>query len=83
MGCLRLGPRAASSSVLGPKGSAPVGGGSERDVFTKAFESVAILITRHGVQGDTWPLVELFKNKTKEPIQVIMDRMDWLEPLMR
>jgi fructose-specific phosphotransferase system IIC component len=32
------------------------------------------------VQGDTWPLLELFKDKTEEPIQVIMD---WLEPLVK
>jgi hypothetical protein len=66
--------------VLGPKGSAPADGGGEWDVFTNAFESVAVLITRRGVQGDTWPLLELFKDKTEEPIQVIMD---WLEPLVR
>jgi hypothetical protein len=66
--------------VLGPKGSAPADGGGEWDVFTNAFESVAVLITRRGVQGDTWPLLELFKDKTEEPIQVIMD---WLEPHVR
>ncbi|KAI9454183.1 cytochrome P450 monooxygenase CYP63 [Russula earlei] len=66
--------------VLGPKGSAPADGGGEWDVFTDAFETVAVLITRRGVQGDTWPLLELFKDKTEEPIQVIMD---WLEPLVR
>ncbi|KAI0294197.1 cytochrome P450 monooxygenase CYP63 [Russula brevipes] len=66
--------------VLGPKGSAPADGGTEWDVFTNAFESVAVLITRRGVQGDTWPLLELFKDKTEEPIQVIMS---WLEPLVR
>jgi hypothetical protein len=66
--------------VLGPKGSAPADGGSEWDVFTNAFETLAVLITRRGVQGDTWPLLELFKDKTEEPIQVIMD---WLEPLVR
>ncbi|KAI0298782.1 cytochrome P450 [Multifurca ochricompacta] len=66
--------------VLGPKGSAPADGGGEWDVFTNAFETVAVLITRRGVQGNTWPLLELFKDKTEEPIQVIMD---WLEPLVR
>lgn len=66
--------------VLGPKGSAPADGAGEWDVFTNAFESVAVLITRRGVQGDTWPLLELFKDKTEEPIQVIMD---WLEPHVR
>ena len=66
--------------VLGPKGSAPADGGSEWDVFTNAFETLAVLITRRGVQGDTWPLLELFKDNTEEPIQVIMD---WLEPLVR
>ena len=66
--------------VLGPKGSAPADGGGEWDVFTNAFETVAVLITRRGVQGDTWPLLELFNDKTEEPIQVIMD---WLEPLVR
>ncbi|KAH9963632.1 cytochrome P450 monooxygenase CYP63 [Russula dissimulans] len=66
--------------ILGPKGSAPADGGGEWDVFTNAFETVAVLITRRGVQGPTWPLLELFKDKTEEPIQVIMD---WLEPLVR
>jgi hypothetical protein len=65
--------------VLGPKGSAPVDGATEWDAFTDAFETVAVLITRRGVQGDTWPLLELFKDKTEEPIQVIMD---WLDPLV-
>ena len=40
--------------VLGPKGSAPADGASDWDVFTDAFETVAVLITRRGVQGDTW-----------------------------
>lgn len=66
--------------VLGPKGSAPADGGSEWDVFTNAFETLAVLITRRGVQGDTWPLLELFEDKTEGPIQVIMD---WLEPLVK
>jgi hypothetical protein len=64
--------------VLGSKGSAD--GGSEWDEFTNVFETVAVLITRRGVQGDTWPLLELFKDKTEEPIQAIMD---WLEPLVK
>jgi hypothetical protein len=66
--------------VLGPKGSAPADGGGEWDAFTHAFETVAVLITRRGVQGDTWPLLELFKDQTEEPIRVIMD---WLEPHVR
>ncbi|KAI0249414.1 cytochrome P450 monooxygenase CYP63 [Lactifluus subvellereus] len=64
--------------VLGPKGSAPADGVSEWDVFTNAFETVAVLITRRGVQGDTWPLLELTKDKTEEPIQVITDWLDRL-----
>jgi len=44
---------------------------------------VAVLITCRGVQGNTWPLLEQFKDKTEEPIQVIQVRViDWLEPLM-
>jgi len=31
------------------------------------------------MQGDMWPLLELFKDKTEELVQVIMD---WLEPLV-
>jgi hypothetical protein len=34
--------------VLGPKGSAPADDGSEWDEFTNAFETVAVLLTRHG-----------------------------------
>jgi hypothetical protein len=41
------------------------------------FETLAVLITRSGVPGNMWPLLELFKDKTKEPIQVIMD---WRTP---
>jgi hypothetical protein len=65
--------------VLGLKGSAPANGSSKWDEFTNAFKTVAVLITCHGVQGDIWLLLELFK-ETEEPIQVIMD---WLEPFMR
>jgi hypothetical protein len=63
-----------------PKRAAPADGGSKWDEFTNAFKTVAVLLTRHGVQGDMWLLLELFKDKTEEPIQVIMD---WLEPFMR
>jgi len=66
--------------VLGPKGSAPADGGSGWDEYTNTFETVAVLITRRGMQGDTWLLLELFKDKTKEPIQAIMD---WLEPIVK
>jgi len=38
-----------------------------------AFETLAVIITRRGVQGDMWPLLELFKDKTEKPIQVIVD----------
>ena len=38
----------------------------------QAFLTIAVLNTRRGVQGDTWPLLELFKVKTEEPIQAIM-----------
>jgi hypothetical protein len=55
--------------VLGPKWSAPADGGSEWDEFTNAFKTVAVLVTRRGVQGDTWPLLELFEDKIEEPIQ--------------
>lgn len=65
---------------LGPKGSIPIDRADEFDVFTEAFERVAVLVTRRGAQGTTWPLMELFKDKTEEPIQIIMD---WLEPLVK
>ncbi|THH03746.1 hypothetical protein EW146_g10352, partial [Bondarzewia mesenterica] len=50
------------------------------DAFTEAFERVAVLITRRGTQGDTWPLLELFEDKTEEPIETIMR---WLDPLVK
>ncbi|KAI0056481.1 cytochrome P450 [Artomyces pyxidatus] len=65
---------------LGPKGSIAIDGRGEFDEFTEAFERVAVLITRRGVQGDTWPLLELFEDKTEEPIQVILR---WMEPLVK
>ena len=65
--------------VLCPKGSTPADSGSDWVVFTNAFETLVVLITHRGVQGDMWPLLELFKDKTKELVQVIMD---WLEPLV-
>ncbi|KAI0041067.1 cytochrome P450 [Auriscalpium vulgare] len=65
---------------LGPKGSMPIDGGGAFDVFTEAFERVAVLITRRGVQGDTWPLLELFEDKTEGPIDVIMQ---WIDPLVK
>ncbi|GJJ09202.1 hypothetical protein Clacol_003424 [Clathrus columnatus] len=65
---------------LGPKGSIPIDRTEEFDVFTEAFERVAVIVTRRGTQGTTWPLMELTKDLTEEPIQIIMD---WLEPLVK
>ncbi|KIJ29734.1 hypothetical protein M422DRAFT_268868 [Sphaerobolus stellatus SS14] len=63
---------------LGPKGSMVIDRSDEFDVFTEAFERVAVLITQRGAQGPTWPLLELFKDLIEEPIQVIMDWLDLL-----
>lgn len=65
---------------LGPKGSMPIDGQTEFDSFTEAFEEVAVIITRRGAQGTTWPLTEFFHDKTQESIDVIFD---WLDPLVR
>lgn len=65
---------------LGPKGSIPIDRTNEFDIFTEAFERVAVLVTRRGTQGTTWPLMELFEDKTEEPIRIIMD---WLEPFVK
>ncbi|KAJ7159063.1 cytochrome P450 monooxygenase CYP63 [Mycena crocata] len=64
---------------LGPKGSIPNDGATEFDEFTEAFERVAVIITRRGVQGDTWPLLELFEDKTEDSIATIMN---WMEPVV-
>ncbi|KAJ7679274.1 cytochrome P450 [Mycena polygramma] len=64
---------------LGPKGSVPIDGTTEFDAFTEAFERFAVIITRRGTQGDTWPLLELFEDKTEECIATIMN---WLEPVV-
>ncbi|KAJ7457886.1 cytochrome P450 monooxygenase CYP63 [Mycena latifolia] len=64
---------------LGPKGSIPIDGATEFDAFTEAFERVAVIITRRGTQGDTWPLLELFKDETEDSIATIMN---WLEPVV-
>jgi hypothetical protein len=53
--------------VLGPKGSAPgvpTDGASEWDELTNTLKTAAVLITCRGVQGKTWPLLKLFKDKT-------------------
>ncbi|KAJ6571580.1 cytochrome P450 monooxygenase CYP63 [Mycena capillaripes] len=64
---------------LGPKGSIPIDESTEFDEFTEAFERVAVIITRRGTQGDTWPLLELFGDETEESIATIMD---WMEPVV-
>ncbi|KAJ6595533.1 cytochrome P450 monooxygenase CYP63 [Mycena vulgaris] len=64
---------------LGPKGSIPIDGATEFDEFTEAFERVAVMITRRGTQGDTWPLLELFEDKTEGSIATIMN---WMEPVV-
>ncbi|EIM84245.1 cytochrome P450 [Stereum hirsutum FP-91666 SS1] len=58
----------------------PIDGQTEFDSFTEAFEEVAVIITRRGAQGTTWPLTEFFHDKTQESIDVIFD---WLDPLVR
>ncbi|KIJ41473.1 hypothetical protein M422DRAFT_60420 [Sphaerobolus stellatus SS14] len=65
---------------LGLKGSILIDRSDEFDVFTEAFGRVAVLMTQRGAQGPTWPLLELFKDLTEEPIQVIMN---WLDPLVK
>lgn len=65
---------------LGPKGSVPIEGTNEFDVFTEAFERVAVLITRRGAKGNTWPLSEMLEDKTEEPIATIMR---WMDPLVK
>ncbi|KAJ7281436.1 cytochrome P450 monooxygenase CYP63 [Mycena rebaudengoi] len=65
---------------LGPKGSIPIDGATEFDEFTEAFERVAVIITRRGTQGDTWPLLELFEDKTEDSISTIMN---WMEPMVK
>ncbi|KAJ7689585.1 cytochrome P450 monooxygenase CYP63 [Mycena rosella] len=64
---------------LGPKGSVPIDGATEFDEFTEAFERVAVVITRRGTQGNTWPLLELFEDKTESSIATIMN---WMEPVV-
>ncbi|KAJ7502610.1 cytochrome P450 monooxygenase CYP63 [Mycena galericulata] len=64
---------------LGPKGSIPSEGATKFDEFTEAFERVAVLITRRGAQGPTWPLFELFTDKTEGSIATITS---WMEPVV-
>ncbi|KAF8991946.1 cytochrome P450 monooxygenase CYP63 [Cyathus striatus] len=63
---------------LGPKGSVRIDTTDEFDIFTEAFERVAVIITRRGSLGDTWPLLELFHDKTEASIDIIMR---WMDPL--
>jgi hypothetical protein len=64
---------------LGPKGSMPIDGGTEFDEFTAAFEHVAVVTTQRGAQGEIWPLLELFGDKTEDAIATIMT---WLDPIV-
>ncbi|KAJ7075004.1 cytochrome P450 monooxygenase CYP63 [Mycena belliarum] len=64
---------------LGPKGSIPIEKATKFDEFTEAFENVAVIITRRGTQGDTWPLLELFGDKTEDSIATIMN---WMDPVV-
>ncbi|KAI0058906.1 cytochrome P450 monooxygenase CYP63 [Artomyces pyxidatus] len=65
---------------LGPRGSIPIDGNTEFDVFTEAFERVAVIVRRRAVQGGSWPLLELFKDSVEEPIEIIGR---WLDPLVK
>ncbi|KAJ7848599.1 hypothetical protein B0H14DRAFT_2582916 [Mycena olivaceomarginata] len=65
---------------LGPKGSVPIDGATEFDEFTETFERVAVIITRRETQGDTWPLGELFEDKTEGSIATIVN---WIEPVVK
>ncbi|KAJ6544117.1 cytochrome P450 [Mycena capillaripes] len=65
---------------LGPKGSIPIDGITEFDEFTTAFEHVAVVTTQRGAQGELWPLMELFKDKTEDSIATIMN---WMEPIVK
>ncbi|KAJ7656517.1 cytochrome P450 monooxygenase CYP63 [Mycena polygramma] len=64
---------------LGPKGSIPIDGATEFDKFTAAFEHVAVVTTQRSAQGELWPLMELFKDKTEDSIATIMN---WMEPIV-
>ncbi|KAJ7187837.1 cytochrome P450 monooxygenase CYP63 [Mycena filopes] len=65
---------------LGPKGSLPIDAVTEFDEFIEAFEEIAVIITRRGVQGKTWPLLELFRDKTEDSLATIMN---WMEPVVK
>lgn len=63
---------------LGAKGAISLSG-NEFDAFTEAFEETAVIITRRGTIGETWPLLELFKDKAEPHIKVIQQ---WLDPVV-
>ncbi|KAJ7910281.1 cytochrome P450 [Mycena leptocephala] len=46
--------------------------GPKFDEFTAAFEHVAVVTTQRGAQGEIWPLLELFGDKTEAAISTIM-----------
>jgi cytochrome P450 len=65
---------------LGPKGCVPIEGKTEFDVFTEAFEDVAVVVTMRGVLGDAWPLLELWEDRTDEGIDKIVE---WIDPIVK
>jgi hypothetical protein len=65
---------------LGPKGCIPIEGKTEFDVFTEAFEDVAVVVTMRGVLGDSWPLLELWEDRTDDGIDKIVE---WIDPIVR
>lgn len=64
---------------LGPRGTLPVDGGDQFDVFMEALKRVAVLIIKRGTQGVACLLAELFGDTTTESVDVILG---WLDPLV-
>ncbi|KAF8573587.1 cytochrome P450 [Ramaria rubella] len=63
----------AGEALLGPKGSMTE---DEFGTFTSAFESVQVVMAERFRLMKHWPILELFKDKTRANMQVIHD---WLK----
>ncbi|KAF9259726.1 cytochrome P450 monooxygenase CYP63 [Marasmius fiardii PR-910] len=75
----------SGSSTLSPRGSLSSStkdqdGNSNWDSFTSAFEACQQVVTSRGRLGYFWPVLELFKDKNKENVDVVHG---FLEPLVK
>ncbi|OAX37328.1 cytochrome P450, partial [Rhizopogon vinicolor AM-OR11-026] len=55
---------------------APTGKAKAAEDFARAFAQAQSIISRRPLKGWTWPLFEIFKDDTKEPMQIVNSFID-------